>query len=87
MDKINALRKIFEGKDNEILGALEMPNGEIAKPGNETLNTIINAHFPDQQETKPTEYPDKQITSEEINNADIPWINEDLLKLVFNGFK
>ena len=83
---MNKLRKIFEGKQTETMGTLEKSDGTTAKPGIETLETLIDTHFPSNTETKPTYYPDTLISLSALQATEIPWITTEILETVFNGF-
>ena len=84
---MNKLRKIFEGRQNEALGSLKKTDGTIAKPGKETLETLVDTHFPGNTDTRESNYPEIKITKEEVKAAEIPWINYGLLTTAFNSFK
>ena len=86
INEINALRKIFEGRQLEEMGTLMKPDGSIATPGIDTLETLINAHFKDGKDITPTIYPNISVSLTELSQQEYPWIREDLLELVFKGF-
>ena len=69
------------------MGTLEKSDGTTAKPGIDTIETLIDTHFPSNTETTPTYYPDTLISLTALQSTEIPWITAEILETVFNGFK
>ena len=84
-DKMNVLRKIFEGKSSEKLGTLEKPDGTLTDPGEDTLNLLIQTHFPDATGTTPTTNNQEAIPLKTILENETEWISISLLSKVFNN--
>ena len=87
LDAMNTLRKILEKSNRNTLGVLVKTDGTITKPGTDTLEYLLQAHFPSLEPLAPTTHPDIKMKTAEINSTNIPGFNEGNLIEVFNGFK
>ena len=71
---------------NEISSLLDK-NNKRTLPGEETLNELINVHFPKHQVLTATKHPNKNVTMAELTQLKIDWINNNLIRKAMSGFK
>ena len=87
LDAMNTLRKILEKTSRNSLGVLVKPDGTITEPGEDTLEYLLQAHFPSLEPLAPTVHSDQKIQTAKINATNIPGFTEENLIDVFKGFK
>ena len=86
-DGMNVLRKILEKNKRNTLGILQRQDGTLTNPGKETLEYLLQSHYPSLEPIQDTNHTDTKIQTSLINSACIPGINTEALETVFNGFK
>ena len=63
LESINRLRKILETNNKRSLGILTKTDGQQTDPGKDTLEYLLNAHFPSVTETQETTYSEYKIST------------------------
>ena len=86
-ESINILRKILERKKSNRLGVLEKPDGTSTNPGRDTLEFLMQSHFPSITPPKPIEHKNTKISTAAINSTDIVGFDMDKLDEVIQTFK
>ena len=86
-ESINKLRKILEANVKQTLGVMQKADGTHTEPGSNTLQYLLEAHFPSIQSTVETKYTEVRKQTREINELELEWLTVDKLKEVFKLFK
>jgi hypothetical protein len=82
-----SLLKRIQRKGGETITTIKKADGEHTRPGKETLKELIRTHFPASSKTKKVEYnKEKKVRKEELKTL-FPWINSNLIRIAFEGFK
>ena len=68
-ESINILRKILERKKSNTLGVLEKPDGSSTNPGHDTLEFLMQSHFPSITPPKQMVHKDTKISTATINST------------------
>ena len=87
LDSINKLRKILEKNSSISIGILQKPDKTFTNPGKETLDFLLESHFPSLTEIKETTYTDIAITATDLKNPKVNFINTIASEVVFDSFK
>ena len=86
-ESIEILRNIWERKKSNTLGVLEKPDGTSTNPGQETLEFLMQSHFPPITPPQHIEHKDTKINTTTINSTDIDGFDVDKLGEVIQTFK
>ena len=86
-ESINILRKILEKNKRNALGVLEKPDGSSTNPGYETLEYLMQAHFPSITPPQRVEHRDTKISTATINSTEIEGFDIGTLGEVIQTFK
>ena len=86
-ESINTLRKILERRRSNNLGVLEKPYGTSTNPGYETLEFLMESHFPSITPPQDTEHKNTKISTAAINSTEIEGFDIDKLDEVIQTFK
>ena len=84
---MNNFRKIIETNNMPTLGTLTNDSGGITDPGEETLDFLLNKHYPESVPLKVTTYTTDTVKKEHVKEWEPDWITEEKLIAAFDGFK
>ena len=84
---ISQLHKNMVCQGRNKISSLLDKNNKRTLPGEETLNELINVHFPKHQILTATKHPNKNVTMAELTQLKIDWINNNLIRKAMSGFK
>ena len=86
-DSINKLRKILERKQANRLGVLTKPDNTTTNPGQDTLQYLMESHFPSCQPIGESQTSNLKIKTEEINKTQIEGITLSNIEEAIHSFK
>ena len=83
----NNFRKIIEGGNKATLGTLVKDDGTITDPGTDTLDHLLDKHFPSAEPIRQTVYSNQSITLRKLDAWDPDWITEEKIIAIFHSFQ
>jgi len=86
IEAMNKFRKITEIKANKKIGTLEREDGTITKPGTDTLNHLVETHFPNATEIQDTQYNEDTTTLRFLLEWNPSWITYERMEKALAGF-